>query len=456
MYHFDRERRVRKINKMQSQAESVKEEQENEEKIKKTKNKNIFLKNKEYYPQNFENLWNKKGRFSQKHLKFYHIPNDASNKKYNQNLQRQILRDKTLKFELKKKRFLENQAESKETFKKRILERTALQKVSNQYVADINKSAVNQLKMLNNSTTFDLARAKTRPNSAMFLKKPGFSWNDYRKKDDKYVNSEFTSKVIDGEDMAVKMINNRIDDQIRAQSMILERKKKFRLNEMDKRKDKSNEKNSSGNNSEFKIKNKNSLKRSQSEINYKKEEKFDIKVEEVCREFGNYHEEMLQDEGNSGKKLALKRIDYYEEFRNMPIRDTRARSALIKDNNYIEKIKKESEFASEPLTSKRKIKGRKEKKKLFFGKSLDIKKKGEKNRESGQIIRPYTAQSLKGRGKYTKNKPPFLRKYMSKEAEYRENIKPILKDRIEDNDIVNPLNLKNVKSLFFLIFYRTL
>lgn len=448
MFLFDKKRRVKKINKFQSQVESVMEQQSSKKRLESANSENIFLKNQNYFPQNSQNLWNYKQRFSQKQLKLYHIPNDLSSQNCNEKMGRKMLRTKNQNFLRKKRELMEKKEEKQDLRQRRVMERTALQKMSKQFVVDSDKSALNQLKMLSRATTADLARTKSRPGSAVYLNKRGCIWNNYQNKNHKYVKNEFTKKVIEGEERAVKMINSRIEDQLVAQSLALSSKKKFRDERLGRLRNRSclpgNEETSqemkpilkkSESAKKFKIK---GMKKSKSQICSLDNTPL---LFETCKKFGNFHEILIRKGEKNKKRIAMKRIDYYEEFRNMPIRDVRVRSALVKDNSLVNELKNGSEFASNSDSKKGKIQ-RKNKNPKFFG-----RKTSRSDRRIDGKVRLMTSEDRFRRRKLYKS-VPFKKKFMSQEAKRRSEIKPILKDRIENQDIIEPLNLKEVK--FFL------
>lgn len=474
MFEFDKKRRIRNINKMQCEEILLKEKQSEKEMFKQKHRLDNFLKDKKFYSQKSENLWHNKNLFSKKQLKLYHVPNDTSNKKFKKNFNNIFMKEKALENENKRRRLQNLKDESKLLRKKRAMERTALQKLSNQHVADKDKSPLNHVQMLSRATTVNLARSKTRPVSANYLRKPGCGWNNYKQKSSKFLQTEFTDKVIQGEDRAVQMINNRINDQIKAQSMILEKRNLFRKGEMDKmRKIKQRgkrvkvsrclERSQTGRKSSRRGKGKNQkgkgiliksttlLKRSKSQ-NDKPLLKNDKMVKEICTKFGNFHEAKIREEQLDTKRLHLNRIDHYEEFRNMPIRDARARSILIPDNNFVRRFTDVSKFASEPVEKKHRLSGRKQKiesvmKNDSNGK-LRFSKKGDRSARARKI-RPYSSVDVKRR-RTLYGKTPFKRKFMSKDAMYRSQMKPIERDSVDNDDIVNPLNTKNVLFPIFI------
>lgn len=142
--------------------------------------------------------------------------------------------------EQKKIKLWQRKKESKISFEKKIVERTALQKSSSQFICggfpeqlggtqERVSSAINTKKMLGkepynfiencNKAVSELTQESTlkyaRARSATYrvLKKDASIWNDFTKTPLKQVKMSYTNKVIRGEEEAIDMISKRKDEQ---------------------------------------------------------------------------------------------------------------------------------------------------------------------------------------------------------------------------------------------------
>lgn len=456
-----------KVSSMQSRARDSRERISSKLRVDATKAQSRLLKNHAYYSNMKKNLWDHQPFFCKKQLKLYH------------NRVKRIEEETKLREDIKKEREEKKQKteervrlktmkwEARERRDKRVLERLALQKMSSQFIGDQDSSVRRKVRMMNSRTAMGLARAKSVRQSMKFLKKSGCDWNDYRGKVQKYLDMELTSKVLDGEDLAVHMINERIDDYLESKQ-VDQKYREYIKSEIIKLRNSSK---SSLLSQKYRKKSKDKLKGKKKRYpvsNRKVTRSGSMPIHDDGRSFklydfsakthknlfkrprtaqirssehSKYHSSNLENEISTKvitDKDRARRIDYCEEFRNLEIRDAGARSNLVRSNLYIQKLRNSTDLAKLTDQKKLKNKGRK---------ALGI---GIKRCQSAKL----TGGGLKNKGKkvlWKKQKRPFDKEFMSLEAQKQSHVKPFVKDRIENYDNVKEMDQKNVRA-FFLFF----
>ena len=488
-----------KVNDMQSRIKEVTDKNSSQEFIREKEEENRLKKDRIFYSNHNQNLWDFKPWFCKKQLKLYHDRVKTINDRYETKMTSRSKREAKHRENLKRFTMSQKKAEAKQRLLGRRMERLALQKVSGQYVGNTEKPQAEDLTRIESA---NMARRRFKKSTDLYLRKSDNSWSDYRDKSAKHIESEFTPAVLEGEDKAVKMINKRIDDNRDAQEFMRKNRRKQHDQLIRNRKliSRSNYQKKLGLSRKIhhKIRPQTAMKRKGNQI--VSDAKMNTRRSSLpAKERENSKLMVIENGEGSGKKLKqsesqivlptsirgmksetdsgylgkgwkdidgfgisrtksnlfyrpnlalepsskvytkmdkARRIDYCEEFRGMPVRDAGARAYLVGDDNrFLSRIRTGSEYG-------RLIRGNKRE-----------RAKGRKSSDVG-LRRVHSAQKgarsesqTKRRFNRSAKKRPYDKYYLSRQTQAKAELRPMRRDSVCDTNNLESLENETVSNI---------
>jgi len=180
--------------------------------------KNNFIKDKNFFTPE-KNLWENQNRFSSKQLAFYHQPSTEKQKIFKKKENEEKILQKTLDFNVKKYSIQMRRSSSKSSLQEKRKLRLELQVLSGQ---KCNFEKISQIKTA-------VSRVEKEGRSRQLYRKSDQkvgenSWDNHSNRVPKYLKMVYTKKVVQGEDIAMKMIASKIEDY-KASSLMIETNK---------------------------------------------------------------------------------------------------------------------------------------------------------------------------------------------------------------------------------------